>query len=181
MTYIARRRTAAVLAALGSALPWAVGAVPPDGPGPRADAPTAVLTARLPSASDARSEREVAEVVERFRSAVIAKDEATLRALFLPGHRSWFSVAGDAQGRPRLHPGSVEEFARSVAASPRREEERFANLRIHADRWIASVHFDYDFLVDDRRSHGGQETWQLLRTEQGWRIASLVYSIERRP
>ena len=44
------------------------------------------------------------------------------------------------------------------------------------DGAIASVHFDFVFLEDERITGKGQEAWQLVKTEQGWKINAVVYS-----
>ena len=133
---------------------------------------------------------QVQQVVETFRSAIIARDGAALNALFLPGHDSWFSVDSVAEHRrrvekhpaaPRLHPSTSARFAESIANGKQRAEEVFENVKIHADDAIASVHFDYVFLTDGKPSNHGQEAWQLVNTAQGWKIVSLVYSVDTAP
>jgi hypothetical protein len=130
---------------------------------------------------------EVGAVVEQFRTAIIAKDAAALRALFLPGHDSWFSVNTEVEhGRrllknpaaPRVHPGTSTQFAQSISRDGARAEEKFENVKIHADDSIASVHFDYVFLSNGKPTNHGQEAWQLIHTDDGWKIVSLVYSYD---
>jgi len=141
-------------------------------------------------ASAADPQAEVRQVVEAFRTAIIAKDGPALRALFLPGHDSWFSVDAAAEHRrrveknpaaPRIHPDTSARFADSIAGDKQRLEEVFTNVKVHADDAIASVHFDYVFLSDGKATNHGQEAWQLVNTAQGWKIVSLVYSVDTGP
>ena len=44
---------------------------------------------------------------------------------------------------------------------------------------IASVWTPYDFHIDGRFSHCGIDTITLLRTDAGWRIAGLLYTVQR--
>lgn len=133
---------------------------------------------------------DVQQVVETFRAAIIAKDGAALRALFLPGHDSWFSVDSESEYRrrlqknpaaPRVHPGTSARFADSIAGDRGSVEETFSNVKIHADDAIASVHFDYVFLANGKPTNRGQEAWQLIKTEAGWKIVALVYSVDTAP
>lgn len=62
-----------------------------------------------------------------------------------------------------------------AAAEPR--EETFANVRIDTDGDIASASFDYAFIANGQTTNWGKEMWQLVRTEAGWKIFSVVYSI----
>ena len=65
----------------------------------------------------------------------------------------------------------------SVLASPTLEEEQIANLKVDTDGEIATASFDYAYLSDGKLSNWGKEQWLLVRTEQGWKIFSVVYTI----
>jgi hypothetical protein len=53
-----------------------------------------------------------------------------------------------------------------------------SRLVIHADGTIAAVYFDFVFNVDGKANNRGSETWQLVKADNGWRIASIIYSSE---
>jgi len=134
-------------------------------------------------AADARG--EVEGVIDTFKRAIIAKDVATLKGLFLKDHTSWVLVSSDAEFAQRkaksakatkIEPGTYLEFAEQMGEGKERFEEKFANVEIRTDGAIASVHFDYEFHEDDRVTGKGQEAWQLVKTEQGWKINAVVYS-----
>lgn len=135
--------------------------------------------------ADDSAEAQVREVIEAFRTAIIAGDGETLRGLFLPEPQAWVSVLSDeeyANARAknpkaaRLQPGSYARFAESVAANPGREEEVFSNIDVRTDGVIAAVVFDFVYLSDGKASNRGQEAWHLVKTDAGWKIASVVYS-----
>ena len=76
----------------------------------------------------------------------------------------------------RLQPGSYASFAESIAANPGREEEVFSNIDVRTDGAIAAVVFDFVYLSDGKASNRGQEAWHLVKTDNGWKIVSMVYS-----
>jgi hypothetical protein len=39
------------------------------------------------------------------------------------------------------------------------------------------LYFDYVFLIDNKVSNSGVETWQLIHTAEGWKINALTYSV----
>jgi hypothetical protein len=39
------------------------------------------------------------------------------------------------------------------------------------------VSFDYSFHANGVKANWGREMWQLVRTERGWKIFSVIYSI----
>ena len=50
-------------------------------------------------------------------------------------------------------------------------------MQIDTDGEVASVSFDYVYLSNDKISNSGREKWLLVRTEDGWKIISVVYTI----
>ena len=54
-------------------------------------------------------------------------------------------------------------------------------MRIDRDRDVASVVFDYQFLRNGTESNRGLEGWHLVRMDSGWRIVSVVWSVNPPP
>jgi hypothetical protein len=127
----------------------------------------------------------VLAVVEQFRTAIIAKDKARLDSLFLPAGVSWVQVLGPklygpgskAPDAQPVAPGTQTAFSDFVAGEKQRVEERFSGLDIKTDGALATVYFNYDFLLNDKVSNSGQETWQLVKAPTGWKISAVAYSI----
>ena len=55
-------------------------------------------------------------------------------------------------------------------------EEIFRDIIIDTDGEIASVNFDYSFLLDGKEANWGREMWHMVRTEEGWKIISVIFS-----
>lgn len=135
------------------------------------------LSAREPN--DPAAEAEIREVVERFRAAIVAGDGDALRALFLARHGAWISLdrrssSPEASGSSRLVPSSYRKFARNIERGGR--EEIFSGVDIRTDGSVASVDFDFEFLIKGKRINRGLEAWHLVKTDAGWKIVSVVYS-----
>lgn len=123
---------------------------------------------------------EINAVVQAFQAAIVAKDQAGLEALFLPTDNSWLVVASEARvrsDRPRVRPSSYRDFARFIGTTKSRVEERFHNVRVFSNGSIGAVYFDFDFVEDDKVTNRGSESWHLVKTEQGWKISSMVFSL----
>lgn len=128
----------------------------------------------------------IQKVVEQFKAAIIARDGKTLGSLFLQDHDSWLSVADDAiWAKMKAHnpkarkviPSTWKEFSKFIQDSTVPVEERFYNVRIDTNGAVASVWFDFDFLADGKVTNRGSESWQMVRTEDGWKISSMLYSM----
>jgi len=139
-----------------------------------------------PDNSVARAQLQ--RVVEIFRTSIIAKDGSTLGSLFMPAGGSWIKVMDDETyqrvkatqpGVAKLKPGTYQDFVKFLGASQQWLEEKFLNVRIHTDGAVASVYFDFVFLVDDKETNRGNETWQLVNTGDGWKINALIYSTDQ--
>ena len=134
----------------------------------------------------------IKQVVESFRTSLINKDKATYMSLFFsdkPEDIGWQFVSEDTRLEhiKKTKPDAIK--ARQipsnnfislidgavVAKEPR--EETFSNIVIDTDGEIASVAFDYTFLANGQKTNWGKEMWQLVRTENGWKIFSVVYTI----
>lgn len=141
-------------------------------------------------AMQATARDQIQQVVERFQTAVVHKDGAALKQLFLPKDASWIAVLSEpsyhamhaAHSRaPRFEPGSATEFIGMVVAAPARMEERFFDVKIETDGTVASVYFDFVFLLDGKPNNRGSEAWQLINTGSGWKINALIYSVTLDP
>jgi hypothetical protein len=132
---------------------------------------------------------EIRAVIESFRTSIIQRDKSRFLALFLQPEMQWQSVVGDASLAQikSKHPEAVKArikpdnnptaFIDGIVKSKSTSEETFDNIRIDADADVATVNFDYTFLSDGRETNRGQESWLLVRNEDGWKITTLAYSI----
>ncbi len=81
----------------------------------------------------------------------------------------------------KIQGGSPRRFIESIARSRQARSEAISNVRIDTDGEVAQVWFDFAFIVGDYKSAWGKESWQLVRTGDGWKIAAVVWSAEENP
>lgn len=128
----------------------------------------------------------IQKVVEQFKAAIIAHDGKTLANLFMQDHESWLSVADETiwakmkarnpQAR-KVIPSSWKKFSEFIQNANVPVEERFYNVRIDTNGAVASVWFDFDFLIENKVTNRGSESWQMVHAEDGWKISSMLYSM----
>lgn len=148
----------------------------------------------LPTTSpgSAKDIAAIKQVVETFRTSLINKDKPTYMNLFFsdkPEHIGWQFVSEDTRLEHirRTNPAAIKARRISgnsfiglideVVATKEPREETFSNIKIETDGEIASVSFDYAFLENEKKTNWGKEMWQLVRTENGWKIFSVIYTI----
>ncbi len=130
---------------------------------------TGVLVAQQPN------EKAVLQAAQRLFDGMEKRDSAALRAALLPGVQFVAVVERDGQSTSRVT--SAEDF---IAAIPKRTavpRERMQSPEVRIDGGIATVWAPYDFHNGESFSHCGVDSFQLVRTETGWKIAGIVYTV----
>lgn len=138
-------------------------------------------------------EAGIRAVVESFRTAIIRKERDRFLDLFVQQDLPWQSVMEDRSlaqiqaKRPEAIKARFKQgnnpvaFIDGIVASANTSEEAFSNIRIDSDGDVATVTFDYQFLSNGRATNWGKECWLMVRTESGWKITSLAYSVTLPP
>lgn len=137
------------------------------------------------AADDVTAHAQIEQMVERFQAAIIAHDKVALEAMFVAEGGSWFEVLGEDAYRKikakkpdlsRVHANNYRRFAAYIGDSKQEIAEKFSNVRIHSDGAVATVYFDFTFLVDGKVNNVGSETWQLVNTGEAWKISAMAFS-----
>ncbi|SFD07705.1 nuclear transport factor 2 family protein [Massilia yuzhufengensis] len=148
------------------------------------------LAPQAASAQDVQGSQQIEQVIETFRVSIINKDKDAFLKLFLKDDITWTGVTTDASiehmyaNRPnpalkrpsKLFNSNPRAFITSIANDKARVEETISNVRIDSDGEVAQVWFDYSFKSGDYKQNWGKESWQMVRTEAGWKIAAVVWS-----
>jgi len=136
---------------------------------------------------------KIEAIIEVFRVSIINKDKPSFVDLFYNETVPWLGVSSDktlalapppppkenkkVRQRTKVNGGNYLSFIDWIVSTPKAIEEKFWDVKILQDGDIASVHFKYSFHQDENKTNWGEEAWHLVRTEQGWKIASVIYSI----
>jgi hypothetical protein len=135
--------------------------------------------------STASDSVDVQHVIDAYHEAVLAHDGSRLAHLFIPQGSMWLNVlSDDAYARAKakspdavkIRVGSYTDFAKVVSTSKAGFNPTHTHLQVNSDGTIASVYFDFVFLVDGKEQNRGSETWVLVKGIDGWRIAAITYS-----
>lgn len=151
----------------------------------KAIALAAVLAlAATPAFAAEPSKADIGKVVSQFQEALKTHDGKTLASLFTPdcswvealGAESLVKVRAKKPDVGPYHTSTPAKFADFVSNSKDPLEERFHDVRIETDGTVGIVYFTFDFLLAGKVQNHGVETWQMVRTEDGWKIAAMLYS-----
>ena len=115
----------------------------------------------------AQDTADVPHVMDAFHEAVVKHDGERLSALFFPEGSTWVNVLSDeAYARMRakrpeqakIRVSSYKDFAKFVSGSKANLDPQHTHVQIHSDGTIASVYFDFIFMIDGKDENRGSET-----------------------
>lgn len=136
-------------------------------------------------ASAAQDVASIRHVMDTFHHAVATHDGKSLSALFLEHGSTWVTVLSDKAfatatatnaSVTKVHVGSYQDFSAFVSRTKSALDPQHENIRIMSDGTVASVYFHFEFVIDGKVENRGDETWQLVKTADGWRIVAITYS-----
>jgi hypothetical protein len=128
---------------------------------------------------------DIQRVMETFHHAVATHDGEGVSGLFLDHGSTWVTVLSDKAfaARGRRTPRRRKSTSAAIGIFPPlyRAQNRISILAIPtfvfmSDGAVASVYFHFDFVIDGKVENRGDETWQLVKTVDGWRIVAITYS-----
>jgi hypothetical protein len=119
--------------------------------------------------------KEVLATAQQFFDALEKGDTITLRSLFLEDARNYFVQERDT----KISAGSRSPKS-FKADKDRVVRERFIKdgVEVMVHNRIAMVWGLYNLWINDKFSHCGVDAFTLLKTDTGWKISSLSYSME---
>lgn len=118
----------------------------------------------------------VVQVVNDLFDAMRRQDGQAMRALHMP---EVALVRVTENAAPTVQLGSPDAFINSIVSAPAEPRERMWDPEVRIDGNLATLWAPYDFHLGDNFSHCGVDALQLVRTDTGWRIASIAYTVHR--
>jgi len=132
------------------------------------------LTATAQGSSD---EKEVLQLVEKFFIALEKQDTVSFFDMHVRGARYQIVAERNDTIRTAMRDATQFSFHKDEIIKERMRDTGVV-VQIH-DR-IAMVWAPYDVWLNDQFSHCGIDVFTLLKTKDGWKIASCTYSVEKK-
>jgi hypothetical protein len=117
-------------------------------------------------------EKEVHAVVEKFFTAFNAKDTTAMRATMF-GDVKLFTTGTNQQGQAVARAEGAADLMKAIASAPVKLYEKIFDPVIQVEDGLANVWTRYEFYADDKYSHCGIDSFLLVKTAEGWKIAAL--------
>lgn len=127
-------------------------------------------------ADEADDRTAVVEMVQKFFDAMTERDVAGMRAMLTP-EGVFYGYREGPDGLQVMHP-THQQYVDGLAAGDRRLVERSWDPQVLLHDRMAVVWTPYDLYVDGAFSHCGVDSFSFLKTDDGWKITGIVYSME---
>lgn len=120
-------------------------------------------------------ETAVMSVVNRLFESMQARQGEIVRGLFIADGRLVSTQM--RQGQPSVRVLTRDEFAKLVMETKEAYRERMFEPEVRVQGDLATVWGRYDFHVGERLTNCGVNSFQLLRTPDGWKIAHVASTV----
>ncbi len=122
---------------------------------------------------------EVLATIRTVLSTLGDRNVAAHREFFLPSATVIAVMERDGERSTLVR--TLEESINSIAAVTVPMSERIWDPEVRVDGGVAIAWAPYDFYIDGGFSHCGYDAFQLIRTDQGWKLSSLIYTVQQPP
>ena len=119
------------------------------------------------------AEQEVIAVVERLFSGMRAQDTAAIRSTLF-GNVSLVTTFTNREGKAVARAETMDNFIQSIAKATGKLDEKIFTPEVRIEDNLATVWTRYEFYFNEKYSHCGVDAFQLVKTEGGWKIATIA-------
>lgn len=125
-------------------------------------------------------EKEIEKVISSLFDGMKTKNPELVEAAFHPQASMQTVVKGE--NGSTLGSNSVRDFINRIATTPAdtQMDERILRYDIKIDGDMASAWTPYEFYVNGAFSHHGVNSFQLIRTAEGWKITYVIDTRHRK-
>ena len=122
----------------------------------------------------AQKSEEVRQVIASMFEGMKSKNTDLIKAAFHPDAMMQTVKSGETGSE--LGSNSVEDFLNRIASTPATTtlDERILDYQIKVDGDMAAAWTPYEFYVNENFSHCGVNSFQLIRTPDGWKITYII-------
>lgn len=124
--------------------------------------------------------KAASEIPDRLFAAMKAKSFEDIRAVFTAeGQLVAIDKPRDGKGVSKTRVFTAENFAKMISEAKSADFiEKMLNKDVRVSGDLAMVSGRYTFFVGEKFSHCGTNTFNLVRTEAGWKIANAASTLE---
>lgn len=133
------------------------------------------LMLTLAGFSQNTEETEIKQTITAFFEAFHKQDSVALKK-YVSKEMTLQSVISDAQGEAKIKMTEFSAFLKSIVAIPKevKFDERILSVAVQSDGLMANAWTDYEFYINEKFSHCGVNSFQLVKENKVWKIFYIV-------
>jgi len=133
-----------------------------------------MLSAQAQSQDEEKT--KVIAVIKQMFDGMRKSDAKMVGDVFYEGATLHSAFISRKTGKPMLHGEKTDKFVESIKNKKPEDkyDERISEYVVKIDDNLANVWTPYKFYLNDKFSHCGVNNFQLFKSEQGWKIISIV-------
>lgn len=122
----------------------------------------------------AQQNEEVRQVIASMFEGMKSKNTDLIKAAFHSD--ATMQTVKSGENGSELGSNSVADFVNRIASTPEATilDERILDYQIKVDGDMAAAWTPYEFYVNDNFSHCGVNSFQLIKTTEGWKITYII-------
>ena len=138
----------------------------------------ALCAQTAPPAHQPDDRAQVIAAVQSFFDSMENADAELAKTILMPDAR--FFSAAERDGKVTVRPSTGEAFVAGLSNPNRAKSlERMWEPEVRMQGAIAQLWTRYDFHANGTFSHCGTDAFSLVKTDDGWKIASAMWTVER--
>jgi len=139
--------------------------------------PSQPAVAQVAADPDPDERKTILAVVQAFFDTMAARDVEGATRTVIPEGR--FHSVREMDRKQVVRTFTNQEFLDGLPAEQQSVRERMWEPHVHIRGDIATVWTPYDFWIDGEFSHCGIDSFNLIKSGEGWKIAGGIYTVER--
>lgn len=126
------------------------------------------------SQKEEKPEKAIKTVINNFFTGMEKGDTVLLKST-CTADPVFQTYTANQEGKMQVYTEDFDEFVRFVGTPTKdRYKEEIEFEAIHAEKSLASVWTPYKFYRNDKVSHCGTNSFQLVKTTDGWKIQYII-------
>lgn len=126
------------------------------------------------SQKDEKPEKAIKTVINNFFTGM-EKGDTTLLKSTCTADPVFQTFTANQEGKMQVYTEDFDEFVRFVGTPTKdKYKEEIEFEAIHAEKSLASVWTPYKFYLNGKVSHCGTNSFQLVKTAEGWKIQYII-------
>ena len=137
---------------------------------------TAVLFLNAGTGGEAGEKEKIISVVNQFFAVLASRSVEDAREILVPEGAAFSLREKDNQTLLRFT--AFQDLIKSLAESKKNYKEVMTNPTVLIHNTIAVVWAEYKFYIDGEFSHCGVDAFNLVKTNNAWKISGIIYTVE---